>query len=165
MLATHRQFIRCCISLDFCSLFLIAKFKQEIIKRKKLAWNFCEGTLFRKAIFWYKELKTIWSVMDRPMFLNTSKTFCHLGRLGTWNLIDVFSKVFPLVMHASWQIDMCKDWKNHLSSAPSACDFQKVYLRSILCCNKCQWNFLFSTIRHNAYLIEFTKGRYLLQQE
>ena len=47
-------------------------------------------------------------------------------------------------MHASWQIDMCKDWKNHLSSAPSACDFQKFYLRSIPCCNKCQVNlFLF----------------------
>jgi len=26
--------------------------------------------------------------------------------------------------------------KNHLSSAPSACDFQNVYLRSIPCCNK-----------------------------
>ena len=37
-----------------------------------------------------------------------------------------------------------KVWKNHLSSAPSACDFQKVYLRSIPCCNKYQVNlFLF----------------------
>ena len=45
---------------------------------------------------------------------------------------------------ASSQNDMCKDWKNPHSSAPSACDFQKVYLRSIPCCNKCQVNlFLF----------------------
>jgi len=28
--------------------------------------------------------------------------------------------------------------QNHLSAAPSACDFQNVYLRSIPCCNKCQ---------------------------
>ena len=51
-LATHQQYIRHYISLDFCSLFLIAKFKQEIIKRKKLAWNFCERTVFRKEMFW-----------------------------------------------------------------------------------------------------------------
>jgi len=30
--------------------------------------------------------------------------------------------------------------QNHLSAAPSACDFQKVYLRSIRCCNKRQVN-------------------------
>ena len=30
--------------------------------------------------------------------------------------------------------------KYHLSAAPSACDFQKVYLRSIPCCNTCQVN-------------------------
>ena len=35
-----------------------------------------------------------------------------------------------------------KDWKNHLSSAPCACDFQKVYLRSIPCCNKYQVNLI-----------------------
>ena len=28
--------------------------------------------------------------------------------------------------------------KNQLSAAPSACDFRKVYLRSITCCNNCQ---------------------------
>ena len=41
-------------------------------------------------------------------------------------------------MLAFWQIDMCKEWKNQLSAATTACDFQKVYLRSIPCCNKCQ---------------------------
>jgi len=30
MLATHEQYIRRYISRDFCSLFLIAKFQQEI---------------------------------------------------------------------------------------------------------------------------------------
>jgi len=34
--------------------------------------------------------------------------------------------------------------KNQLSAAPRACDFRKVYLRSMPCCNKCQVNlFLF----------------------
>jgi len=55
-----------------------------------------------------------------------------------------FFKCFHWVMLAFWQIDMCNDWKNQLSAAPSACDFQKVYLRSIPCCNNCQVNlFLF----------------------
>jgi len=53
-------------------------------------------------------------------------------------------KRFHWVIHALLQIDMCKDWTNHFNAAPSACDFQKVYLRSIACCNKCQVNlFLF----------------------
>ena len=125
MLATHQQFIRCCISLDFCSLFLISKFKQEIIKRKKLAWNFCEWTLFRKANFWCKELKTISSVMDRPMFLNTSKTFCHLGILGTWNLIDVVAKIFTEYRMLLDKLTCLRIEKNHMSAEPCACDFQK----------------------------------------
>ena len=55
-----------------------------------------------------------------------------------------FFKRFHREMLAFWQIDMCKDGKNQLSSAPSTCDFQKFYLRSIPCCNKCQVNlFLF----------------------
>ena len=33
--------------------------------------------------------------------------------------------------------------QNHLSAAPSACDFQKVYLRSLRCCNKCQVNLFY----------------------
>ena len=28
--------------------------------------------------------------IDRPMFLNMSKTFCHLVRQRTWNLMDIF---------------------------------------------------------------------------
>jgi len=76
--------------------------------------------------------------MDRRMFLNMSKTFCRLGSLVTWNSIDLFLKSFHWVMLAFWQIDMCKHWKKQLSAAPSACDFRKVYLRSITCCNNCQ---------------------------
>jgi len=33
--------------------------------------------------------------------------------------------------------------QNHLSAAPSACDFQKVYLISIRCYNKCQVNLFY----------------------
>jgi len=58
--------------------------------------------------------------------------------------IRSFFKSFHREMLAFWQIDMCKDGKNQLRSAPSTCDFRKVYLRSITCCNKCQVNlFLF----------------------
>ena len=58
-----------------------------------------------------------------------------------------FFKSFHWVMLAFWQIDMCNDWKNQLSAAPSASDFQKVYLRSIPCCNNCQVNlFLFQRL-------------------
>jgi len=33
--------------------------------------------------------------------------------------------------------------QNRLSAAPSACDFQKVYLRSFRCCNICQVNIFY----------------------
>jgi len=51
-LSTHEQYVRRYFSLDSCSLFLIAKFWQEINKRKKLAWNSCERRVFRKEMFW-----------------------------------------------------------------------------------------------------------------
>jgi len=66
-----------------------------------------------------------------------------------WNLLSFgetskmkfnrcFFKSFHWVMLAFWQIDMCKDWKIQLSAASSACDFRKIYLISITCCNNCQ---------------------------
>ena len=51
-LATHQQYIRHYISLDFCSLFLIAKFQQEFNKRNKRGSNFWERTVFLKEMFW-----------------------------------------------------------------------------------------------------------------
>ena len=55
--------------------------------------------------------------------------------------------------------------KNQLSAAPSACDFQSLSQIYPLLQQMSGKLISFSTIRHNAYLIEFTKGRYLLQQK
>ena len=63
---------------------------------------------------------------------NMSKTFCHLVRLGTRNLIDVFSKVFTESCLLFDKLTCVRIEKNQLSAAPSACVFQKVSLRSIL---------------------------------
>ena len=87
-------YIRRYISLDLCILFLIAKFYQAIIKRKKLAWIFLKEQCYEEQCFDNTTWKEFSSVVDRPMFPNMSKTFCHFGRLGTWNLMDVFSNVF-----------------------------------------------------------------------
>ena len=66
------------------------------------------------------------------------------GETSNMKFNKCFFKSFHWEMLAFWKIDMCKDGKNQLSSASSACDFEKVYLRSIPCCNKCQVNlFLF----------------------
>ena len=121
-------------------------------------------------IFFHDDRKT------QPPWLHVSAEFCfdlwffstvgkhisqetHQTSLRKTGGIDVFDetrnmkfnrrffKSFHWVMLAFWQIDMCNDWKYQLSAAPSACDFQKVYLRSLCCCNKCQ---VFSTIRHNV---------------
>ena len=77
-----------------------------------------------------------------------------------------FWKSFHWIMLAFWQIDMCNDWK-----------------KSSQYCTKCVWIskrlshiypllqqilgklISFSTIRHNVYLIRFTKCSHLLQQE
>ena len=55
-----------------------------------------------------------------------------------------FFKNFHWAVHASWQIDMCKDWKKSAQCCTKCVWFSKVYLRSIPCCNKCHVNlFLF----------------------
>jgi len=41
------------------------------------------------------------------------------------------------------QLTCVRTEQNHLVAAPSACDFQKVYLRSIRCCNKCKLNLIY----------------------
>ena len=41
------------------------------------------------------------------------------------------------------QLTCVRTVQNHLVAAPSACDFQKVYLRSIRSCNKCQLNLIY----------------------
>jgi len=95
---------------------------------------------FERKCFDNKKCKEFSSAMDQPMFLNMSETICHLGRLGTWNLIDDFSKVCTEQCLLFDQLTCARIEQNHLVAAPSACDFQKVYLRSIRCCNKCEVN-------------------------
>ena len=74
------------------------------------------------------------------MFRNLIKTICRLARLGTWNLIDVVSKVCIEQCLLFDELTCVRIEQNHLSAAPSACDFQIFYLRSIHCWNKCHGN-------------------------
>jgi len=75
--------------------------------------------------------------MDRPMFLNMSKTFCHLGRLVTWILIDVFSKVFTESCLLFDKLTCVRIEKNN-----SVLHQVRVIFESLsqiyLCCNNCQ---------------------------
>jgi len=76
----------------------------------------------------------------------------------------MFFRKFALSNACFWRIDVCKDWT-----------------KSSQCCTKCVWFskslsqifpllkqmsrelISFQTIRHNVYLDQFSKGRYLLQ--
>ena len=74
--------------------FWLQNFNRILLKERNMLEIFVKEQCFEKQCFDNKTWKVFSSVMDRPMFLNINKTFCHLGCLGTWNLIDVFSKVF-----------------------------------------------------------------------
>ena len=115
--------------------FCLQNFNKKLIKEINVLEIFVKEQCFEKKCFDNKKWKEFSSVMDRPMFLTMNIN--HLGWPGMRNLIEVFFKCFHWLMLAFWQIDMCNDWKNQLSAAASACDFQKVYLRSIPCCNNC----------------------------
>jgi len=148
----------------FCSLFLTAKFQQEINKERNLLEIFVKEQCFENKRFDNKKWKELSSVMDQPKYLNVSKTICHLGRPWTWNFFWCYFESLHWVMPAFWPIDMCKDWT-----------------KSSQCCTKCAWFskslseiypllqqtsgelISFSTTRHNVCLIQFNKCRYLLQ--
>jgi len=86
------------------------------------------------------------------------------GKTRNMKFNRCFFESLHWVMLAFWRIDMCKDWT-----------------KSSQCCTKCVWFskslsqifpllqemtgklILFSTIRHDLQLVQFTKGRYLLQ--
>ena len=74
--------------------FWLQNFNKKLIKERNVLQIFVKEHFFEKKCFDNKTWKEFSSVMDRPMFLNMSKTCCDLVRLGTSNLIDVFSKVF-----------------------------------------------------------------------
>ena len=140
-LSTRQQYIRRCIS--FLQRDADCKILTRNNKERNLLEIFVKEQCFKNKCFENKKCKEISSVKDQPMFVNLYKTICHLGRLGTWNLIVVFCESLHWVMLAFWRNDMSKHRTNHLSSAPSACDFEKVYLRIIRYCNKCQVNLFY----------------------
>jgi len=124
--------------------FWLQYFNKKLIKERNLLEIFVKEQCFEKKRFDNKKCIEFSSVKDQPMFLNMRKTICVLGRLGTWNLIDVSLKICPESCLLFDELTCVRIEQNHLSAAPSACDFQKVYFRSVRCCNKCQVNlFLF----------------------
>ena len=116
------------VSAAYCWL---QNFNKKLLKERNLLEIFVKEQCFEKKCFDNKTWKEFSLAMDRPMFPNMRKTFCNL-ETRNMKFNRCLFKCFHWVMLAFWQIDMCKDWKNQLSAAPSACDFQKVYLRSIL---------------------------------
>ena len=105
---------------------------------------FVKEQFFEKKCFDNKKLKEFSSVMDRPMFLNVSKTFSHLVRLGTRNLIDVFSKVFTEKCLLFDKLTCVRMEKISSALHQVRVIFKKFISDLFLCCNKCQVNlFLF----------------------
>ena len=70
--------------------FWLQNFNKKLIKEINVLQIFVKEQCFEKKCFDNKKWNEFSSVMNRPMFRNMSKTFCHLGRLGTWNLMDIF---------------------------------------------------------------------------
>jgi len=143
--------------------FWLLNFNKKLLKERNLLEIFVKEQCFEMHCFDNTKWKEFSSVMDRPMFPNMSKTFCHLGRLGTWNLIAVFSKVFTEQCLLFDELKMSGLKKN------------------TQCCIKCVWFskglsqiyrllqqmsgklISFSTIRLNLYLFQFANVRYQLQ--
>jgi len=104
---------------------------------------FVKHQFFEKKCFDNKKWKEFSSAMDRPMFLNMSKTFSHLVRLVTWNLIDVFSKVFT-----KYGLLFDKLTCVRIEKISSVLHQVRVIFKKLSqiypCCNKCRANlFLF----------------------
>ena len=73
--------------------FWLQNFNKKLINEGNLLKIFVKEQCFEKKCFYNKKCKELSSVMDQPMFLNMGETISNLVRLGTWNMIDVFSKV------------------------------------------------------------------------
>ena len=74
--------------------FWLQNFKKKLLNERNFLEIFVKELCFEMQCFDNKKWKEFSSVMDRQMFQNMNKTFCHLGRLGTWNLIDDISNDF-----------------------------------------------------------------------
>ena len=70
--------------------FWLQNFDKNLLKELNVLQIFVKEQCFEKKCFDNKAWNEFSSVIDGPMFLNMRKTFCHLGRLVTWNLIDIF---------------------------------------------------------------------------
>jgi len=100
---------------------------------------------------------------SHSVFLNMSETSCHLLRLGTWNLIDVFRSSY-WVMLGFWRIALFKDLAKTLLH--QVCVIFKRFISNctILQQTLCELISL-SIILPIFFDIQLTIGGYLLQQE
>ena len=123
--------------------FWLQNFNKKLFKERNLLEIFVKELCFWKKSFDNKKWKESSSAMDRPMFQNMSKTFSHFVRLGTWNLIDVFSKVFTESCLLFDKLTCVRIEKNSLVLHQVRVIFESLS-QIYPCCNNCQVNlFLF----------------------
>ena len=90
------------------------------MKKENISWKFCNRTWFAKGIFLAMGVvKFCPSYDSHSVFLNMCETWWHLLRLGTWNLIEVFSK---LRLSNTWFLTDCfVQGSGKTTAAPSVC--------------------------------------------
>jgi len=106
--------------------FWLQNFNKKLIKEINVLKIFVKEWCFEKKCFDNKKWKEFSSAMDRPMFLNMSKTFCHLGRLGTWNLMDIFRSSCWATFFFT---DCFVQGSGKNNTATSVCDILKRYVK------------------------------------
>jgi len=115
--------------------------------RKTFLGNFVTEHDLQKEFFWQWELKKFCPSYDsHSVFFNMSETSWHSLRLGTWNLIEVFSK---LILSNAWFFTDCivrRSSKNN--AAPSVCDIQELYFKLHISATNVRWTYFF--FNHSA---------------
>ena len=106
--------------------FWLQNFNKKLIKKINVLEIFVKEQCFEKKCFDNKTWKEFSSVMDRPMFLNMSKIFCHLRRLGTWNLMDIFRSSCWVTL---FYTDCFVQGSGKNNTATSVCDILKLYVK------------------------------------
>ena len=106
--------------------FWLQNFNKKLIKEINVLQTFVKEQCFEKKCFDNKKWKEFSSVMDRPMFLNMRKTFCHLGRLGTLYLMDIFWSSFWVTL---FYTDCFVQGSGKNNTATSVCDTLKLYVK------------------------------------
>jgi len=77
----------------FAAYFWLQNFNKKLLKERNLVVILWKNNFLKRNV-WLLEVKRIFICDGLTDVYKLRKTFCHLGRLGTWNLIDVFSNVF-----------------------------------------------------------------------